>query len=334
MDERSKMLKEKSVSRLRFEPDRAEALLMVKSRDIVSEPADSSEKDNSKGLSSGEKKYPILRTAVYRASRERKPKAAIKEEGICFGNVLTRTHKEGREESVCQPTSISEHETKKSRSSITKPTSLMSKIADNVRKTEMQTAVLEPSCHKKTREQPEVERPSKKPFRTKVYSYDRTEAIDDDAITHILRLRGKLGWQTNVQSSELLPREADVARFQKFTLTKPLVLEDSGEYIYCLQRNRNNFKAPYNPYDLQVVSVNTAMHSKIYWTVSASYVSKFSADPKLGQMEITAVPRWLHERQMYYKLRNVKFISNFKMKKYFLVWKISVRSKMDKTKSV
>ncbi|KAM4678867.1 dynein axonemal heavy chain 14 [Amazona ochrocephala] len=171
---------------------------------------------------------------------------------------------------------------------------------------------LEPSCHKKTREQPEVERSSKKPFRNKVYSYDRTEAIDDDAITHILRLQGKLGWQTNVQSAELLPGEADVARFQKFTLETPLVLEDSGEYIYCLQPNGNNFKAPYNPYDLQVVSVNTAMHSKIYWTVSASYVSKFSADPKLGQMEITAVPRWLHERQIYYKLRSVKFISSFK----------------------
>lgn len=48
MDERNKMLKEKLVSRLRFEPDKAEALLMVKSRDIVCEPADSSEKDNSK----------------------------------------------------------------------------------------------------------------------------------------------------------------------------------------------------------------------------------------------------------------------------------------------
>ncbi|XP_062461745.1 dynein axonemal heavy chain 14 [Pezoporus occidentalis] len=206
------MLKEKLVSRLRFEPDRAEALLMS---------------------SSAEEKYPILRTAVYRASRERKHKARIREEGICFGNVLTRIHKEGREQSVCQPTSISEHETKL-KSSTTKPTSLMSKITDNVRKTEMQTAVLEPSCHKKAREQPEVERPSKKPFRTKVCSYDRTEAIDDDATTHILRLRSKLGWQTNVQSSELLPGEADVARFQKFTLKTPLVLEDSGKYIYIV----------------------------------------------------------------------------------------------------
>jgi len=47
-------------------------------------------------------------------------------------------------------------------------------VADNIRKTETQTAVLEPSCHKKICEQPNVERSSKKPLRTKVHSYDRT----------------------------------------------------------------------------------------------------------------------------------------------------------------
>ncbi|KFR05550.1 hypothetical protein Y956_13351, partial [Nipponia nippon] len=211
MDERNKMLKEKLVSRLRFEPERAEVLLMVKGRYAVCEPADSSEKDNSELSSSVEKKYPVLRTAVYRASTERKHKAAIKEEGLCFGNVCSRMHKEGREESVCQPTSMSEHETMELKRSRTRTVSLMSKnenlkktlptasaCKDNIRRTEMQTAVLEPSCHKNTCEKSEVERSSKKPLRAKVYSYDRTEPIDDDVIMHILRLRGKLGWQTKL----------------------------------------------------------------------------------------------------------------------------------------
>ncbi|KAF1582990.1 Dynein heavy chain 14, axonemal, partial [Eudyptes moseleyi] len=329
MDERNKMLKEKLVSRLRFEPERTEVLLMVKGRYTVCEPADSSEKDNSELSSSVEKKYAILRTAVYRASTERKHKAAIKEEGVCFGNVLPRMHEEGREESVCQPASMSEHETMKSKRSITKPVSFVSKNEhltktlptasackgvqhDNIRRTEMQTALLEPSCHKKTWEQPKVERSSKKPLREKVYSYDRTEPIDDDVIMHILRLRGKLGWQTKLPSCEWLAREADVARLQKFTLQKPLLLKDSGEYIYCLQRNRNNLKAPYNPYDLQAVSTNTAMQNKEYWTVTASFVSKFSAGLKLGETEITPVPQWLHERQLYYRLLNLNFFSNFR----------------------
>ncbi|KAM6085918.1 dynein axonemal heavy chain 14 [Theristicus caerulescens] len=257
---------------------------------------------------------------------------------------------------------MSEHETMELKRSITKTVSLMSKnenlkktlptasackgvhhdfgtppsfsVPDNIRRTEMQTAVLEPSCHKKTCEKPNIER-SKKPLRAKVYSYDRTEPIDDDVIMHILRLRVKLGWQTKLPLCERLAREADVARLEKFTLTKPLLLKDSEEYIYCLQRNRNNFKTPYNPYDLQVVSMNMARQNKEYWTVTASFVSKFSAGHKLGETEITPVPQWLHERQLYYRLLNLNLFSNFRMKKYFLVWKINVRrSKMNKTKSV
>ncbi|KFV52226.1 hypothetical protein N328_12967, partial [Gavia stellata] len=226
MDERNKMLKEKLVSRLRFDPERTEVLLMVEGRYSVCEPADRREKDNSELSSSVEKKYPILRTAVYRASTERKHSAAIKEEDMCFGNVLSRIHKEGRVESVCQPTSMSEHEAMKLKRSITKMVSLMSKnenlkktlptasackgvqhgfgtppsssVHDNIRRTEVQTALLEASYHKKTCEQPKVERSSKKSLRAKVYSYDRTEPIDDDVIMHILRLRGKLGWQTKL----------------------------------------------------------------------------------------------------------------------------------------
>ncbi|XP_026701779.1 dynein heavy chain 14, axonemal [Athene cunicularia] len=196
----------------------------------------------------------------------------------------------------------------------------------------MQTAVLEPSRHEKTCEQLKVQRSSKKLSRNKVRSYDRTEPIDDDVIVHILRLRGKLGWQTELPSCERLAREADVARFQKFTLTKPLPLKDSGEYIYCLARNRNNFKVPYNPYDLEVVSTNTAMQNNEYWTITASFVSKFSAVH--GEIEITPVPQWLHERHLYSRLLNLNLFSNFRMKKCFLVWKINVRRSKNKTKSV
>ncbi|NXX83562.1 DYH14 protein, partial [Urocolius indicus] len=338
MDEQNKMLKEKLLSRLCFEPERTEVLLMVKGRYIACESAESSEKDNSELSSSIEKKYPVLRTAVYRGNTERKHKAVVKDEDMCYENVLPRIHKEEREKAVCQPTSTPEYETMKLKRSITK-LSLMSNNENlkemlpttsackglqhgvctppsssvhDIRKTEMQTAVLEPSCHKETCEQSKVERSSKKLLRTKIHSYDRTEPIDDDVIMHILRLRGKLGWQTTLSSYERLVREADVARLQTFTLRKPLLLKDSGEYIYCLLRNRNNFKAPYNPYDLQAVSTNTAMQNKEYWTVTASFVSKFSASHKLGEMEITPVLEWLRERHLYYKLHNLNFFSNFR----------------------
>ncbi|NXU79571.1 DYH14 protein, partial [Oreotrochilus melanogaster] len=352
MDERNKMLKEKLVSRLRFEAEKTEALLMAKGKYTVCELAASSEKSNSE--TSSQKQCPILRTAVYRGGREKKHKAAIKEEVHGFGNVyeLSRMHKEGREESVCQPTSMSEHETVKLQKRITKResfTSFTSKnenlkkmlstdsaykgFQNNIRNTEMQTAGLEPSYRDNTCKQSEAERSSEKPLRIRVHSYDKTEPIDDDVIIHIVRLRGKLGWQTKLPSCEWLPREAEVARFQKST--RELLLEDTGEYIYCLPRNRNNIKAPYNPYDLQVVSVNTAMQNQEYWTVTASFVSKFSARHKSGEMEATPVPQWLHERQMFYRLLNLRFFSNFRMKKCFQVWKFNVRrSKRNKTESV
>ncbi|NXP06697.1 DYH14 protein, partial [Thinocorus orbignyianus] len=323
MDEQNKALEEKIVSSLRFEPERTEVLLMVKGRDIACDPADSSEKDNSKLSSSLEEKYSTLRTAVYRGRTERKHKATIEEKGVCFGNVLSRIHKEGREETVCQPSIMSEQETVKLKRSITKPMSLTSEnknlkktlptaSAYNISKIEMQKAGLKPSSHKKTCEQPKIERSSKKSLRSKVNTYDKTKPIDDDVIMHILRLRDKLGWQTTLPSCEQSARETDVSQPRKLTLTRPLLLKDTGEYVYCLQRNRNNYKVPYNPYDLQVVSTNTAMRNKVYWTVTASFVSKFSAGRNLGEMETTPVPQWLYEREMYYKLLSFNFFSNFR----------------------
>ncbi|NXI36653.1 DYH14 protein, partial [Galbula dea] len=361
MDQQNKMLKEKLVSRLWFEPERTEVLLLVRGRYIECGPADSSDKEDSELPSPVEKKYAVLRTAVYRASTERKQRATAEEQDMCFGNVLSNTHKEGREESVCQLTNMSEHGTMKLIRNITKMACLRnenlkktlpiisackevkhgfgtppsSPVHDNTRKSEMQTAFLEPSCHKKTCEQLKVESSFKKSWRTKVHSYDRSEPTDDDVIMQILRLRGKLGWQTKLPSCEWLARVLDVTRPQKFTLKKPLLLEDSGEYIYCLQRNRNNSKAPYNPYDLQAVSTNTALQNKAYWTVSASFVSKFSEGNRLGEMETTAVPRWLRDRQRFWKILSLNFFSKFRLKKCFLVWKENVqRRKMHKTKPV
>eukprot|EP00075_Anas_platyrhynchos_P019607 XP_027308860.1 dynein heavy chain 14, axonemal isoform X1 [Anas platyrhynchos] len=357
MGGQTKTLKEKLVSRLRFEPERTEVLLMVKGRYSVCEPAGRSKEDSSEQSSSLKKKYSILRTAVYRPSTEKRNEAEIKEEGMCFGKIHPGKHQEERELSACEPTVVSEHETMKLKRNITEVASLMSKnenwetssvckavqqvfgtspsaVYDSSRRTEMQMPVFEPSCHKNICEQPKAEGSPKKPMKAKVYSYDKMEPIDD-VIMHILRLRGKLGWQTVLPSCECLAREAAMARLQKYALTRPLLLKDSGEYVYGLQRNKNNLKVPYNPYDLQAVSTNTAMHSEEYWTVTASFVSKFPANQKLGEMEATSVPQWLRERHLYYRLLNLNLFSNFRMKKFFLLWKINARrSKTKKSKSV
>ncbi|NXJ04533.1 DYH14 protein, partial [Odontophorus gujanensis] len=344
MNGQNKMLKEQLVSRLCFEPERAEVLLLQRGKCLTCGLAGSRRKDSSKLPSSVEKKYSILHTAVYRAGTDTKHKAETNQEGdVRFSKVLSKNHKNEIEESVCQQTGGSDHEVMELKSSETElastnsednnGTSPTSTLYDS--RTEIQKSVLKPSCLKKVCAQPNVESSLKKPVRAKVYSYDETEPTNDNVIMHILRLRGKLGWQTKLPSCEHLAREVDGDRLQKFALTRPLLTRDSGEYIYCLQKYRNNLRVPYNPYCLQPVSTNTAMHSKEYWTITASFVSKFHVNQKLGEMETTPTPQWLHERHLYYRLLNLNLFSNFRMKKFLLHWKINVgRSKANKSKSI
>ncbi|KAL2098860.1 hypothetical protein ACEWY4_005340 [Coilia grayii] len=47
-------------------------------------------------------------------------------------------------------------------------------------------------------------------------------------------------------------------------------MEDTGEYVYCIKRTDDH--GYWNPYDLKVVSVQTAKQHSRYWTVSASYI--------------------------------------------------------------
>uniref|UniRef100_A0A8C4Y901 Dynein axonemal heavy chain 14 n=1 Tax=Gopherus evgoodei TaxID=1825980 RepID=A0A8C4Y901_9SAUR len=130
---------------------------------------------------------------------------------------------------------------------------------------------------------------------------------------HILRLRGKLGWQTVLPPRGYVAEETKATIIHKIALRRPLLLKDSGEYIYCLRRSRNNPKAPYNPYDLQVFSV---VH-------------------KAEEMEIIPVMEWLCERQLYYMICNFNVFSNSRMKKYFFTWKINVRrAKTTKSKTM
>ncbi|XP_058025838.1 dynein axonemal heavy chain 14 [Ahaetulla prasina] len=153
--------------------------------------------------------------------------------------------------------------------------------------------------------------------------------INDDAILHILRLRDKLSWQTLLPPCEFV-KSKDVAKFRKTPLLDDTLKKDDGEYIYCLIRSRDDPKAAYNPYDLQVVSANMARQSKEYWTISASYVSKFTSVCGKQEMEICPVMEWLYERQLYNVLHNMDLYFNFRKKKYFILWKNIV--KYSKTK--
>ncbi|XP_058131265.1 dynein axonemal heavy chain 14 [Dasypus novemcinctus] len=166
--------------------------------------------------------------------------------------------------------------------------------------------------------------------KTRLVSYDKTEPKDDDAVRHIIRLREKFGWQTK------LPQHNLECRSSRNTIQKTIILKeplkDDGEYVYCLLRH--NPKVPYNPYDLHVVSAHTAWHSKEYWVISASFISKVVKIENRNEIEILPVLEWLWERRCYYLLQQFKIFSSFRINKSFVTWKINVRRiKTEKSRS-
>ncbi|KAM6217436.1 dynein axonemal heavy chain 14 [Rhynchocyon petersi] len=109
-------------------------------------------------------------------------------------------------------------------------------------------------------------------------------------------------------------------------------LQDDGEHVYCLLRR--NPKVPYNPYDLQVVSVHTARHCREFWIVSASFISKVMKVGDTEEVELLPTTEWLMERKYYYLLRTFKIFYNFRMNKAFVTWKMNIRRiKTEKSRS-
>ncbi|XP_075719503.1 dynein axonemal heavy chain 14 isoform X3 [Rhinoderma darwinii] len=158
-------------------------------------------------------------------------------------------------------------------------------------------------------------------------------ANDNSVMSHIHKARAGLGWKTPG-----LQLERDISKANKYKrLLKEntLIKEDTGEFIYCLPRSEGLPTARYDPYDLQVVPASTAVQCDVYWTVSASYVSKMMMVSGAEIMETVPVTEWLYEREKYYTIKDIRTFSQYRLWKAFTVWKMNVhRSKMDSSKTL
>ncbi|XP_068918735.1 dynein axonemal heavy chain 14 [Petaurus breviceps papuanus] len=164
--------------------------------------------------------------------------------------------------------------------------------------------------------------------------YDPTVPKDDNAVRHILRLREKLNWKT-----ELTARGFDIKKTKEIPLKTPFMeslhIKDDGEYVYGLLRNRNDCRALYNPYEIQVVSANEARTCRVFWVITASFVSKVTRVGKTEEVEMTPVLEWLVERNHFIAFHKFSFFSKFRIRKSFLNWRNTVqRSKTDKSKLI
>ncbi|XP_038617180.1 dynein heavy chain 14, axonemal [Tachyglossus aculeatus] len=162
-------------------------------------------------------------------------------------------------------------------------------------------------------------------FKRKTFSYDQTEPDDDRVERHILRLRNKLGWQTMLPHRGFICEQPVKISSLEAKLGEKCALQDDGEYVYCLLRHRNNPKSFYNPYDLQVVSANTARNRKEYWLITASFISKVTRVAGGEEVEMKPILEWLCERKLYHSLCEFRIFSKFRLMKAFVTWRINVQ---------
>ena len=87
--------------------------------------------------------------------------------------------------------------------------------------------------------------------------------------------------------------------------------EDDGRFVYCLQRRSSDC---YNPYDLRVTCANEAKMAAIYWTVSASSVTRIWYNAFFRQEEYDTVPtlQWLFEKERFEKIKQLKAFKYFR----------------------
>ncbi|XP_056424426.1 dynein axonemal heavy chain 14 isoform X2 [Hyla sarda] len=158
------------------------------------------------------------------------------------------------------------------------------------------------------------------------------DATDDGVMSHIQRVRAGLGWKTPIPQPEL---KSKADKYKRLLKANTLQKEDRGEFVYCLPRCQHHPTARYDPYDLQVVPACTAVRCDIYWTVSATHVSKVMMVSGAEMMEVVPITEWLHEREKYYAIKDLRTFSQFRLWKAFNIWKRNVhRSKMDVSKAL
>uniref|UniRef100_A0A1I8J939 Dynein light chain n=1 Tax=Macrostomum lignano TaxID=282301 RepID=A0A1I8J939_9PLAT len=106
---------------------------------------------------------------------------------------------------------------------------------------------------------------------------------------------------------------------------RALSRQDDGEFVYCLLESRGQRCPRYTPYNIEVVSAYEAKQSAVYWTVSASFVTRFEKLDKNNQ-EVSSMPTvlWLFERNLCQAIGEIRTFRQFRLWKAFKVWRCNV----------
>ena len=110
--------------------------------------------------------------------------------------------------------------------------------------------------------------PDRQEIKEEFTAVKRDLYMGDHILQVIYKLRKRLGWPSEgIQFGEQ-PNEPETIDTMK------KVLDDDGEFLYCLPEHHGKLKARYNPYNLKVVQAEVVKSCSEYYTVSASYVTQ------------------------------------------------------------
>ncbi|CAG5136730.1 unnamed protein product, partial [Candidula unifasciata] len=163
--------------------------------------------------------------------------------------------------------------------------------------------------------------------------YDDKVPENTNALEVLLEMRKKIGWVVDIprhgpSSKEKMCKLKDIPHTNKETENTK---EDDGEFFYCLPSNRGHLRAQYNPYDLQVVSADTARSENMFFTISASYVTMcYETEDERKESNVTPALWWLWERRLFYKVFKLSFFVKFRLWKTFKQWKHIIHRQRNK----
>ena len=106
---------------------------------------------------------------------------------------------------------------------------------------------------------------------------EETLSLEISNVIHfILRQRKKLGWNLKLPLLGSGAKEAMQRYNDRIDTEITKTVDDDGTYVYGMCKSDIILNILYSPYNLQVVESSDVKNASVYYTVSATYVTRVS----------------------------------------------------------
>ena len=145
-----------------------------------------------------------------------------------------------------------------------------------------------------------------------------------DAINFIVEQRRNFNWNIKLPVNGRNIRMAMETYQDRIDTDTSKTLDDDGQFRYCLCISDIKQNILYSPYELRVTTGSIAKKNHVYYTVSASYITKVF-NIGYGETQIIPVMRWLWEKKYFDALRRIRVFNLFRKRRTFKCWLVYIR---------